>query len=194
MKATLSSQIKESLRMQLKFWVYKALPATLAIAGCVCYFQNRFIVGIDDQKTPCLRHHVYLVDKTDRRLETGKAYAFRVAVRPLSDSSSKRRTPDLHIQVSGAKNSVKLWAKRLVAKAGDTVEVTADGLVMVNGSVVREGLSLAKLMNKAPEDFAFKKTLSPNELFFVGDTATSYDSRYWGTISPAHVVGKVLFI
>ena len=84
------------------------------------------------------------------------------------------------------------WAKRLAAVEGDTIEITKDGKFLVNGKVHRDSLPLASKLGKEPEDFARREVLKKGELYFLGDTETSYDSRYWGPVKVTQLRGKVI--
>ena len=84
------------------------------------------------------------------------------------------------------------WAKRLAAAEGDTIEITKDGKFLVNGTVVRDSLPLAAKLGKGPEFFSRKQVLKKGELYFLGDTETSYDSRYWGPVKVTQLRGKVI--
>lgn len=141
-------------------------------------FKTHYLIGIDDQRNPCLGHHLYFVDLKGigSTPVKGDAYAFKVRVKPLNGTDTKEI----------------VWAKRLAASAGDTVEITKEGALFINGTRVRDSLPLASLLHKKPEEFAMKRTLSGNELFFLGDTFTSYDSRYWGTVDKTQLQGKVI--
>jgi signal peptidase I len=83
------------------------------------------------------------------------------------------------------------WVKRIVALAGDHVDVTGD-VIMVNG---------------APEQFAHLTltrgaagpiehvTVPSGQVYLAGDNrAVSQDSRYVGTFSAGSIVGRVVFI
>ena len=108
----------------------------------------------------------------------GEAYSFVVRLRPLAgkDKRSQEFT----------------WAKRLAAVEGDTIEITKDGKFLVNGTVVRDSLPLAAKLGKEPEYFSRRQVLKKGELYFLGDTETSYDSRYWGPVKVTQLRGKVI--
>lgn len=62
----------------------------------------------------------------------------------------------------------------------------------MNGKVHRDSLPLASKLGKEPEDFARREVLKKGELYFLGDTETSYDSRYWGPVKVTQLRGKVI--
>jgi len=74
--------------------------------------------------------------------------------------------------------------KRVVAACGDKVSVRANGVfvdgVLIPNSVPEVHDKQSRKLERAPlEDY----TLRPGEAFLVGDTSTSWDSRYFGTVS-----------
>jgi signal peptidase I len=78
------------------------------------------------------------------------------------------------------------YLKRVVAVGGDTVEIR-DGLLLVNGNPVEEGyVSTSHLWRTMP-----RRRIAVGELFVLGDNRdNSEDSRYWGTVPQASVVGE----
>lgn len=150
--------------------------AAVSIGVFYFLFTHWFMVAIDDQKIPCLGHHVYLVSKgsVETNPVKGDAYAFEVRV-----------------SVNG-KQSLRLWAKRLAAVPGDKVEITPQGSLFINDFQVRDSMPLLEKFGKNPGNYAVNKVLGKDEFFFLGDTPTSFDSRYWGTVKRAQLRGKVV--
>ena len=153
---------------------FKALISTFLLFCLFSFLTDRFRIGIDDQKVPCLGHHVYFIDL--KAVE--EAYSFVVRLRPLAQIDKEPRE--------------FTWAKRLAAVEGDTIEITGDGKFLVNGTVVRDSLPLAAKLGKESEYFARREVLKKGELYFLGDTETSYDSRYWGPVKVTQLRGKVI--
>lgn len=177
--------MKEGKKRYLQVFFLKIGCITVALGIFFAYVSSRYRIGIDDQRHPCLLHHLYVIDLMSSEIEPviGEAYAFAVRARPIEKNSSESEQP---VQE-------RIWAKRLVASEGDSVEITKQGELFVNGRKLRESLPLASLLKKKPEDFAMKRTLSCDEYFFIGDTLTSFDSRYWGVVSKKQFKGKVIF-
>ncbi len=86
----------------------------------------------------------------------------------------------------------KELVKRAIAVEGDTVMLTSEGEVFVNGEKAEEdylpvGMTLSYLNQEL--------TLGKNEIFVMGDNRkNSFDSRYFGTIPEDDVFGKFLII
>ena len=158
----------------------KALILAALLSSLFTFFTARFRIGIDDQKVPCLGHHVYFIDlkRVEAKPVKGEAYSFVVRLRPLAQNDKEPRE--------------FTWAKRLAAAEGDKIEITKDGKFLVNGTLVRESLPLAAKLGKEPEYFSRRQVLKKGELYFLGDTETSYDSRYWGPVKVTQLRGKVI--
>lgn len=84
--------------------------------------------------------------------------------------------------------------KRVVGMPGETVEVTTDGVVLVNGEEYDDKLNLSAYIDGA--DYVGKEiTLGDNEYFLLGDNRPhSKDSRMIGPVSGKKIVGKVVYI
>lgn len=81
--------------------------------------------------------------------------------------------------------------KKVAAVQGDTVRVHGTELY-INGQHVNR-LWLAKsIPGKAPGDFDREITLQEGELFLMGTTQESFDSRYWGAIKREAIIGSAV--
>ena len=80
--------------------------------------------------------------------------------------------------------------KRVAAVAGDHL-VIKDQVVTVNGREVVRGLVLASVYKTTPQQLQRDETVPPGRLFVFGDADRSDDSRYWGYLDSAKVVGTV---
>ncbi|MSO95809.1 MAG: signal peptidase I [Thermoleophilia bacterium] len=85
------------------------------------------------------------------------------------------------------------FVKRLVGLPGDTVEVRlrdGNGYVYINGKPLREPY-IEKSRRSAIETYGPTK-IKPGHYFMMGDNrAQSCDSRLWGTVPRANLIGKV---
>ncbi|HOW42919.1 MAG TPA: signal peptidase I [Candidatus Omnitrophota bacterium] len=90
----------------------------------------------------------------------------------------------------------KDFIKRLIGLPGDTVEIK-NGTVYVNDEpLIEEGFSKRYYYNQAEFKEPGKKiTVPPDSYFVLGDnSASSQDSRYWGFVPHANMLGKALVI
>lgn len=83
--------------------------------------------------------------------------------------------------------------RRVVATAGDTVDITEDGLV-INGAVQQEpDIYFSTLPYE--EGVRFPITLKEGEIFVLGDHRTNAtDSRVYGAVKAEDTLGKVMSI
>ncbi len=97
--------------------------------------------------------------------------------------------------VSGScSNGSPYLLKRIVAMANDEVRVTQNG-VEINHKLYRNSKVRLKHNNidllAQPLGYIHLKM---NEFFVLGETPTSYDSRYFGVIKQSQIYKKVLFL
>ena len=87
----------------------------------------------------------------------------------------------------------KLILKRIIAKGGDTVEISEEGRVSVNGAELEESYVSEYTLGDCDLEFPFEVPL--NTVFVLGDNrGKSVDSRYtnFGCINESEIVGTVL--
>ncbi|EOC0012251.1 signal peptidase I [Cronobacter turicensis] len=132
------------------------------------YLMNRYQFAIDPQNNQCLPpYRIYLVDKFDKKPVRGKPFAF---------SSQYIRTYGKGI-------------KMVDGVAGDIVSVTAEETT-VNGSMVGEELMLAKESGHSTQELTRKGKIPEGRIWLMGRTKLSFDSRYWGSVSESHILGR----
>lgn len=92
----------------------------------------------------------------------------------------------------------ELLIKRVAAGPGDTLEVTADGRVFVNGDEytygVGSGISESMDAMQATKDGGYQIEVGKGQYFLMGDNREhSGDSRHLGTFSRWELIEKVLW-
>ena len=80
--------------------------------------------------------------------------------------------------------------KRLVGVPGDRIEVEA-GEVRVNGEILAYlSHEVLAQLGRSSFDFDARFVLRDGEYFVLGEAPLSYDSRYWGPVHRADVIGR----
>jgi len=83
--------------------------------------------------------------------------------------------------------------RRVVATAGDTVDITGDGLV-VNGALQQEP-EIYQRTQRYADGAGFPLTLGEGQVFVLGDAReNAADSRIYGAVETADTLGKVIAI
>lgn len=162
-------------KLQGRQFLVRAGIALLITLGVLFYTADRFRLGIDDQVVKCLDppRTWFIVDTAEQDLRRGQLIAFAA-----NDLMQPWFQPGQRI------------IKRVAGGPGDRIEIV-DKQVRVNGAVVATGLALAGTMGTDPERFARETfTLGDEELWVMGDTTLSFDSRYWGVLKRNQVIGR----
>lgn len=148
-----------------------------AIMGAFAlYFVQRYTIAFNAATSDCLRASVFLIDKWDREFTNDDIVAFVMNIK--TDKFPVGRT----------------WAKKVVGMPGETVLVDHD-FVTVNGK--KYPLSTSYVLKQMQWDFDVVKPewkLTDQQVFMIGETLTSFDSRFWGPINKTDVVGKAYAI
>ena len=93
-------------------------------------------------------------------------------------------------------NPKKDFIKRLVAIAGETVEIE-NGTIFINGQPLLDTVfSQRYYYNRGEFGQEGKKIVVPkNSIFVLGDnSASSQDSRFWGFVPRKNILGKAILI
>ena len=82
-------------------------------------------------------------------------------------------------------------ARRVVAVAGDTVDITEDGL-LINGSLVQEQNIFGETL-RYEDGITLPITIEDGQVFVLGDKRqSSVDSRLYGAVNIKDTLGKVM--
>lgn len=88
----------------------------------------------------------------------------------------------------------KQYTGRIIAKSGDSVEVTEDSRLVINGSYVAES-DIYYSTPRYESDVIYPVYLAENEFFVLCDyRAGARDSRYFGAVTIKEVKGKVITV
>ena len=149
-----------------------ALVCVTAVAGAggLSSVSERYGLAYEVQKYfSCLPHSLYWVDYHPGEIERGELVQVEA---PRSEERFKQGIPLMKI---------------VVAIPGDTIVVRND-IVYVNGEVWAR-LFMRKTLGK-PEGFFDRSIfIGEGEYAVMGVTPSSYDSRYWGTITKDAIHG-----
>lgn len=147
-----------------------------AMAAFSFYFTQRYTIAFNGAESDCLNARVFLIDKWDREFTNGHIIAFSMQV-------------DNGIHPIGT-----VWVKKVAAMPGQTVHVTHESVSVENKTYRLSATYIFNKLNKDPDELKSSWDLSSTEVFMIGETLTSYDSRFWGPIDTNHVVGRAYAI
>ena len=86
------------------------------------------------------------------------------------------------------------YTGRIIGKGGDTVEITEDAQVVINGSYVAES-DIYYSTPRYDSDVPYPVSLAEDELFVLCDYRQgAKDSRYFGPVKLSEVKGKVITV
>ena len=165
---------KTSAAAELFFW---AQALTFALAALVCcntfFFRLSGVVGSSMENT----------------LHQGDQLILQIA------GYKQPERGDIIVCTSDAFGGEAL-VKRVIAVEGDTVDISDDGYMVVNGRELYEPYAKQPIRDSHRGNQQYPLTIEDDHLFVVGDNRNaSSDSRLTevGQIEEARVIGKVLF-
>lgn len=83
---------------------------------------------------------------------------------------------------------------RVIAVPGDTVEITEEGAVLINGNLIVEDRIYSPTY-PYPEFVGYPLTLASGEYFVLGDNRRSgVDSRYYGPVKSDEIQGTLIMV
>ena len=89
----------------------------------------------------------------------------------------------------------KVRSGRVVAKAGDSVDIPEDGGLIINGSQMIETDIFYSTGRREDGMISYPLTLSVNQVFVLGDYREgAEDSRTFGPVNKAEIKGKVITV
>ncbi len=89
-------------------------------------------------------------------------------------------------------NDDKVLVKRVIATAGQTIDINEKLQVVVDGTVLEEDY-LNPGIYTAPKEYKFPYTVQEGEVFCLGDNrVNSKDSRDLGPIENEYILGRVI--
>lgn len=112
----------------------------------------------------------------------------------ISDDSYKHVFTELGMHDDGAcKNGLPYLLKRIAAVEGDKVEITSSG-VLVNGVIQfnSKQYQFGRGVNLHPLPLGWVRVLRTGELFMLGESPHSVDSRYFGVIYSKDVYRRAI--
>ena len=165
---------RDGLRPLRWRWAVLAVVTLGVVLGLGAYGAIRYRLGIDLQAHSCLESaRVFLIDTFagPEDVVQGDLIAFRA--QGLGVPAFEGR----------------LFVKRAAGVPGDWVTVTP-AATAINGMPMAQGLALAPALQRDPASLARHERVPVEHFWMLGETADSFDSRYWGFLPVARMIGK----
>lgn len=153
----------------------------LAGIGFTVFFavsSKRYEVGPATSAAHCLYSSFFVIDKADEQLARNKLIAFKQTI---------------HNDILPQAND-QVWIKRLVGLPGDTISVELRKVTVTSASgesfeYPLDATQLIQAINYSISDITKTITLSDGEIFLIGETPGSFDSRFWGPQNIKNIIG-----
>lgn len=140
--------------------------------ACFSYFSSRYVIAYNKAISDCLYSRAFLIDTWDKTVNEGELIAFEMNV------ANEFYGPGM------------VWVKRVAADGGQTVKVTPDSVDSTRSHYDLSARYVLRKLHKTQDELQKKWELAEDELFMIGETLTSYDSRFWGPINRTDVKGR----
>lgn len=138
---------------------------------------SNYTLGKGGASATCLHARVFLIDHSDTSLRYNQLVAFT-------------QTKELTFMPESIGET---WVKILVGQPGDTVRVTLDGVTVhtVDGAINEYPLNARRVIASLDwsEEVEREWHLENGQLFVIGETESSFDSRFWGPTQVDNVQG-----
>lgn len=153
-------------------FVAKGVVLAALVAAGVVGLAQRYTLAIATQEYLCLPpYRIWVIDKWDKTPARGEIFAFK----------AQGLSP---VFVDGT-----TIVKVLEGMPGDVAEVTV-AQTKINGVTVGTGLQVAVEKGIDPERYVRSGTIESGRYWFFGQTADSFDSRYWGSVDGSQFIGR----
>jgi conjugal transfer pilin signal peptidase TrbI len=149
----------------------------LLIALFFTLFSSRYTFGFNNAKSNCLYTGFFLVDTWDKNIKPGDLAAFYM--------NKENKFYPVGMQ----------WVKRVTAKGGDHVVIQKDKTTINDTTVINHSLDyVLQHGGFTMDDVISQITIPDSEYFLMGETPTTFDSRFWGTVKQEEIIGKAYAI
>lgn len=100
---------------------------------------------------------------------------------------------DIVVIISDELGSKTPLVKRIIGVAGDVIDITAEGYITVNGTVLNETYISAPILPNHRGSVEYPYTVTAGHVFVVGDNRNlSLDSRDLGELPCENIIGKAV--
>tara|TARA_Y100001951_G_scaffold105300_1_gene121621 strand:+ start:2175 stop:2690 length:516 start_codon:yes stop_codon:yes gene_type:complete len=140
------------------------------------YFTQRYSIAFNGSNSDCLKATVFLIDKWDTNFTNEDIIAFVMNVE------------------NGLFETGRTWVKKVAAMPGQQVSVSHDDVIVGEARYALSTSYVLKMLERDFDSVVTSWTMSDEQVFMIGETLTSFDSRYWGPIQKSDVVGKAYAI
>lgn len=154
----------------------KLAIALVLIVAVMEGLKTSFLLAYDRQAVPSLEYRNALVWRHGGDIETLEIN--QVVVFQIDERLEQAFDPG------------SLFMKRVAGLPGDSVDVKETG-VYINGEHVTDMNQISRI-DADPNKVFRSYTVPEGQVFVLGTTPTSIDSRYWGTVNQDQIKGTVI--
>jgi conjugal transfer pilin signal peptidase TrbI len=140
------------------------------------YFASRYSISFNVAISDCLKSRVFLIDTWDKRVFEGQLIAFQMNV-------------ETTFYDTGA-----IWVKKVGAAGSKTVNVDENSITTNTQYFPLSAAYVLERLERQPDSLQATWQLKDDEIFMIGETLTSLDSRFWGPIKRTDVRGRAYAI